>query len=622
MTAPPETPPTPKPPPFPYTPISPSEFRLLKITATTPHLRLDLQPFSIHSCPPYSALSYEWGTIPPSPSDPTLCNGARFPLSPTLAAALRAVHRHAPAIWLWVDAICINQSDNAEKAYQVTGMAELYSYAEQVLVWLGEAGGESDLVCDLLPGLTDRIWALQGEDGQGWRPMGTEEIVASGLPPAEDVLWRAALALYGRGWFQRMWIVQEIVLAPSCVFLCGRRKLAWSVMMNFAVAVTRWQGLRSIAGLHVKALGEELVNRSTNGIRLMTDTQRLQEGLEEPDRALDGLRMALHVMQSQTAGVKVDYVYAILGMLSEELEIKVVVDYSEDTKRNYGMVHAAFFRQCLGRLRDWPSHLFPPKTARDGNVPSWCPPWGTGWNSRALPTGGYRTGRPSAMSLLPSFNSPSPATAKEDGILRIPGIAVDVIQAVISLDQTDTGNLAEIMKVLKTCAAHMSDGVDGPGRLLGALIGECGWLSTSFYSSTAPDGHLLDGLLGFLEPIVAHEHEHQDEAAYVPMDLDTADYFLGEHRFWRSYLNQLLIRWAARSVAVTEHGRVGLVSRDTRPGDTVCAFLGATLPQVISRHEDGVNWTYVGPTAFDGLVNGETFATDDWMDKKEIFSLR
>ncbi len=73
---------------------------------------------------------------------------------------------------------------------------------------------------------------------------------------------------------------------------------------------------------------------------------------------------------------------------------------------------------------------------------------------------------------------------------------------------------------------------------------------------------------------------------------------------------------------MTEHGRVALVPRETRPGDTVCVFLGATLPQVISRHEDGVHWTYVGPGAVDGLVKGEVFAMDDWEDKKEMFRLR
>jgi hypothetical protein len=39
--------------------------------------------------------------------------------------------------FLWIDAICINQSDNEEKSQQVRLMGEIYSKAEVVRVWLG-----------------------------------------------------------------------------------------------------------------------------------------------------------------------------------------------------------------------------------------------------------------------------------------------------------------------------------------------------------------------------------------------------------------------------------------------------------------------------------------------------
>jgi hypothetical protein len=37
----------------------------------------------------------------------------------------------------WIDAICIDQSNPAEKAHQIAAMPRLYSQAQQVLCWLG-----------------------------------------------------------------------------------------------------------------------------------------------------------------------------------------------------------------------------------------------------------------------------------------------------------------------------------------------------------------------------------------------------------------------------------------------------------------------------------------------------
>jgi hypothetical protein len=42
------------------------------------------------------------------------------------------------AITLWIDSICIDQTNVAEKNVQVALMGEIYKGADQVVVWLGE----------------------------------------------------------------------------------------------------------------------------------------------------------------------------------------------------------------------------------------------------------------------------------------------------------------------------------------------------------------------------------------------------------------------------------------------------------------------------------------------------
>jgi hypothetical protein len=43
--------------------------------------------------------------------------------------------------WFWLDAICINQGDEKEKAIQVPLLWKIFSDAESVLVYRGEPGG-------------------------------------------------------------------------------------------------------------------------------------------------------------------------------------------------------------------------------------------------------------------------------------------------------------------------------------------------------------------------------------------------------------------------------------------------------------------------------------------------
>ncbi len=47
--------------------------------------------------------------------------------------------QHIPPTYLWVDAICINQSDPDERGHQVRLMDRIYSEADCVSIWLGKA---------------------------------------------------------------------------------------------------------------------------------------------------------------------------------------------------------------------------------------------------------------------------------------------------------------------------------------------------------------------------------------------------------------------------------------------------------------------------------------------------
>ncbi|KAB8220916.1 hypothetical protein BDV33DRAFT_202882 [Aspergillus novoparasiticus] len=240
-------------------------------------------------------------------------------------------------------------------------------------------------------------------------------------------------------------------------------------------------------------------------------------------------------MQSQDASVKVDYVYAVRDMLPDALRNHMVVDYSDELKQNYGIVHARLFRQFLERLSDRPSLCFPPNAGHE-DIPSWCPPWGSGWNYSYLPIIGCQAG---SFVHCWHFRRNSP----RDCSLLV-GPVFD--------GSTDVLHARRILRAVKDCV----------------LIGQCGWLKSPQFSDR-PDGDVLYGFVSFLEHLAANK-EHEGDADLLPVNLDTAEYFLDQHRFWRGYLNLIMIRWPGRSFALTTNGRTAFVPCHTKPGDTVC----------------------------------------------------
>lgn len=92
---------------------------------------------------------------------------------------LRAIcHRDIPgqSLTLWIDQICIAQSDSHEKGMQVGLMNQVYSRAEQVLVWLGPAASGSDEVMDAWIGMMGEVMQFFGsQDDESDGEIGEED---------------------------------------------------------------------------------------------------------------------------------------------------------------------------------------------------------------------------------------------------------------------------------------------------------------------------------------------------------------------------------------------------------------------------------------------------------------
>ncbi|KAH6857601.1 heterokaryon incompatibility, partial [Alternaria alternata] len=84
----------------------------------------------------YTALSYVWGDA--KHTKPIQLGYHQIPtITKNLEKALRHLRDRASERILWVDAICINQSDEEEKLSQVQSMGDVYRNAVEVRIWLG-----------------------------------------------------------------------------------------------------------------------------------------------------------------------------------------------------------------------------------------------------------------------------------------------------------------------------------------------------------------------------------------------------------------------------------------------------------------------------------------------------
>jgi hypothetical protein len=88
----------------------------------------------------YEALSYVWGSR--TGTEEISCNGRLLFVTPNCESALRHLRFKDQSRVLWVDSICIDQTDTAvavtERNAQVAAMGEIYAKAKVTLCWLGK----------------------------------------------------------------------------------------------------------------------------------------------------------------------------------------------------------------------------------------------------------------------------------------------------------------------------------------------------------------------------------------------------------------------------------------------------------------------------------------------------
>jgi hypothetical protein len=242
------------------TPLSgdPKAIRVLRLEPSQQledPLRGTLQVVSL-SClvkgqlPVYSALSYVWGDFALY-RDFLCCGSAQLPISRNCRDGLRRLRSLYGGLTIWVDAICIDQSNVREKIQQVKLMGQVYTWADVVYIWLGPGTKSISRIIDLIktaakknylpltriragqmrrrPTLFDKATVIAILDLLYASWLGFKSTPLSFPGGFEDFL--------GQEWFLRAWTFQEALLSSHSVVVTQSETLGWDTLVQGIAAL-------------------------------------------------------------------------------------------------------------------------------------------------------------------------------------------------------------------------------------------------------------------------------------------------------------------------------------------------------------------------------------------------
>jgi len=406
-----------------YMPLLAGQIRLLEcvpgdgIHAVSCKLRV----VDLGSNPEYITLSYTWGPathedaasgVTSTPAIPILCNGKEVLVTKNLFTFLQT----APAISLlasksmWIDALCINQADLAERTSQVNIMATIYHSAEMVVVWLGEE--------DKMAGLTEKALKLVRAIGKTKRENEDDlkrvvpsklgsEVMRAVLGESGDIeYWRAIAKLFRRNYFTRVWIVQEIALKKTAKAVCGRHVADWDDVVEASAFLTSTSWTRWICTQWAD------LPESQHAIPTIL---KAIEDMRKKDSQNSLLYSLIRTRRFLASDLR-DKVYALLGVAGESVRGKARLSPEYDHRS----LTETYVSAAIQILHDSKDLLLLACAEGDecrniAGLPSWVPDWS---HSRVLGLGVTGYTRFSAAGTYPRhmFIDEGPLTLEVKGL--------------------------------------------------------------------------------------------------------------------------------------------------------------------------------------------------------------
>jgi hypothetical protein len=584
-----------------YQPLSPQCIRILELHPGATDAPLSCTIVNQHiGRKPYDALSYVWGD--PAPAAQIKCvDDTKNEGELALAKALVAFRLPDKKRSIWIDALCINQKDVAERHSQVRLMGAIYAKAKHVLCWLGpfddrdeNAETRAHLAIEFLKRFNDD---QQGHLREARELFHSEEDV---VDPDNPLLksWLAIKELFDLEYFHRAWIIQEVGLAQNARFYWGSQDLwlEWTEVSTFCKFLD-FNGASVINHLQLKSW-------VANHINMVWTT-------DSSGKPKHTFVEVLHWARVHRSTDPRDYIYALLSHPSAKVDGVLLV------QPNYTITPAQAYIELavnvIQRMKSLEILAFVDHHEEPGVLvlPTWVPDW-------------------HALNLVAPLRYPTHAAPKttssisivDSGVgmtLRCHGFFIDTLRTfsnIISPSELVITTLdKEIQKKTPFLVDHIwrKTAVEPEIPLLSlehfiaslSLVLTGGYLND--FDSTFGEHQIQqqrDFALFILEYERIRPNDHSDSffASLLPEQKNVIP-SMAARGSAHQFVQDMTWNSMCRRVFRTAKGHFGLGPRIMREGDICVVLLGAVYPMVLRRCKGG--FQLVGPALMYGFMNGE-----------------
>ncbi|KAI8649715.1 HET domain-containing protein [Fusarium keratoplasticum] len=299
-------------------------------------IRIELSEFHFGSEVEYEALSYTWDDQ--RPTKEVICNGTVLLVTKNVSLALRRLRSNlGKHRTIWIDSICINQKDNAEKAAQVSNMGSIYAQATQVNIWLSRP----------TPAMKAAFEYLRLTTGP--------ELQFPRIPDSQIFELRDGFyQLCSHPYWTRIWTVQEVALSEKSHVYLG--KLEPMDMWSFSAMLYEVEG-------YLNVRSEQVV-------------PRVPENLYPVDFQRGSPRRATSMHQTWSKDIKIGDVLPLLMTKKAKNPLDLVLACRALFPDSFGQMQVDYTRDLSDVLREVTSLIVPrfQKPADLFNLVCHCPP--------------------------------------------------------------------------------------------------------------------------------------------------------------------------------------------------------------------------------------------------------
>ena len=517
-------------------------------------------------------------------------------------------------VWLWIDAICINQQDVEEQNAQVKRMKNIYDQSLGCIAWLGPASDDSDKAMDMLKTLAEQQVNTTAE-GIEYMSKVRSSIVDDKAETSFSVgTWKAFNDFLCRPYWSRLWIIQEIALSyDSLNIICGKKAISWPLFCSaLNILSCDMEAMALAVQSDVERLDLEYEKAGKLLRRFFDQFNRLQQLMicswaYESGTKLPHLSAILPISRTANETDARDKVYGILSLLDPKIVKLIEPNYKLTTEEVY-INFAKASVMGTGSLDILCHSRFDGEESRQ--LPTWVPDWRDGEivGQELTVSVPYQTSRDQKSD--PSLEGDS---------LILQGFVFDKVDGLGAAEEMPDSPLFDVIQPKQRTNGSQSEAAtreslwrsfvanrDGQGEL--APDSWAGLLDIP-WNSGAESTFMLWGFTELQERnkslmVCGREFQSYFHAANDSDIVHSADWVgIATTRVGNVFMGRRLI--------TTEKGYIGVALNKSRQGDLIVIALGSSVPFVLRPKEHGDTYAFVGEAYIHGIMEGQAM---EWLE--------